>query len=124
MPTVLYLLCTACCWAQPCSCGRLGLLYSMLRSCSAACSCGSPVPPNQMSVLGLARSATSCASASPEPFSDMLTLIPVVRANTVWIMLHHSACTEQMTLIWPPSCAWPRAVLHRASAARPDRLNR
>jgi hypothetical protein len=36
------------------------------------------VPPNQTSVLGLARSAISCASASPEPLSDMLTLMPVV----------------------------------------------
>jgi hypothetical protein len=54
--------------------------YSSVRSCSAACRCGSPVPPNQTSVFGFAFSAMSCASASPEPLSDMLTRVPVVFA--------------------------------------------
>jgi hypothetical protein len=49
------------------------------------------VPPNQTSVFGFAFSAISWASASPEPLSDMLTLIPVDFWNTVWIMLHQSA---------------------------------
>src|SRR5262245_42062766 len=109
MPTVRYLLCTACCCAQPCNCDSAGDLYSSDRSCSAACRCGSPVPPNHTSVLGLAFSAINCASASPEPLSDMLILMPVLLANTVWIMLHHSACTEQITFSWPPSCAWAGA---------------
>src|SRR5687767_14339378 len=98
MPTVRYLLCAACCCAQTCSCGSAADLYSSVNPCSAACRCGSPVPPNHTSVLGLARSAINCASASPEPFNDMLTLMPLLLANTVWIMLHHSACTEQITL--------------------------
>ena len=54
-----------------------GDLYSIVRSLSAACRCGSPVPPNQTSVFGFAFSAISWASASPEPLSDMLTLMPV-----------------------------------------------
>ena len=107
MPTVRNFACSACCCAQAWSCGSDGDRYSCDSPCSAACRCGSPVPPNQTSVFGLARSALSCASASPEPLSDMLTLMPVVRVNTVWIMLHHSACTEQMTLSWPVSCAKP-----------------
>jgi len=55
----------------------------------------------------------SWASASPEPLSDMLILMPVLRANTVWIMLHHSAWTEQITLI----CPLPWACAGRAAAA-------
>jgi hypothetical protein len=58
-----------------------------------------------MSVLGLAFSAFSCASASPEPLAVMLTLVPVVREYTVAIRLHHSACTEQMMLTWPCAAA-------------------
>src|SRR4051795_10538818 len=104
MPTVFQPDCLACCCAHGCSCASVGERYSIVRSLSDACRCGSPVPPNQTSVFGFALSAISCASASPEPLSDMLTLMPVLLANTVWIMLHHSACTEQMTLSCP-SCA-------------------
>jgi hypothetical protein len=75
------------------------------------------VPPNQTSVFGFAFSAMICASASPEPLSDMLTLMPVVLANTVWIMLHHSACTEQMTLSWPASWAAAGATAAATAAA-------
>src|SRR3954462_13727484 len=98
MPTVRQPDCLACCCAHSCSCGSEGDLYSSVRPCSAACRGGSPVPPNQTSVLGLSFSAVSWARASPEPFICTLTLAPVVRAYTVEIMLHHSACTEQMML--------------------------
>ena len=54
----------------------------------------------------------------------MLTLTPVVRANTVWIMLHHSACTEQMTLIWPLSWACAEAADSSASEARAGQTQR
>src|SRR5512137_1539506 len=117
MPTVRYFDCCACCCAHACSCGSEALLYSRLRSDSAACRCGSPVPPNQTSVFGFAFSAMICASASPEPLSDMLTLMPVVLANTVWIMLHHSACTEQMTLSCPASWAAAGATAAATAAA-------
>src|SRR5690349_24949038 len=43
----------------------------------------------------------------------MLTLMPVDFAKTVWIMLHQSACTEQITLTWP----WAAAPLAHAHAA-------
>src|SRR6478609_2250143 len=110
MPTVRYPDCLACCCAHGCSCPSVGERYSSVRSLSAACRWGSPVPPNQTSVFGLAFSAISCASASPEPLSDMLTLMPVDLANTVWIMLHQSAWTEQMTLT-SPGCGCANAAL-------------
>src|SRR6187397_610119 len=112
MPTVLYPDCFACCCAQGCSCASVGERYSIVRSLSAACRCGSPVPPNQTSVFGFAFSAISWASASPEPFSDMLTLMPVDFANTVWIMLHQSACTEQITLTCPGGVCAAAAAAH------------
>ena len=43
----------------------------------------------------------------------MLTLVPVVREYTVAIMLHQSACTEQMMLTWP----WAAAPNDTASVA-------
>src|SRR5947209_8489476 len=113
MPTVFQPDWAACCCAHSCNCGSDGDLYSSVRPCSAACRCGSPVPPNHTSVFGLSRSAMSCASASPEPFSDKFTRVPVVRAYTVEIMLHQSACTEQMTLIWPSA----RAAAERTTSA-------
>ncbi|HYF05997.1 MAG TPA: hypothetical protein VD970_00105 [Acetobacteraceae bacterium] len=73
------------------------------------------MPPNQTSVRGLSFSAMSCASASPEPFCTMLTLVPVVRAYTVAIMLHHSACTEQITF----SCPWAEAAHDNAANPMP-----
>ena len=39
-------------------------LYDSVSRCSAACRCGSPVPPNQTSVRGFLRSDISKASAS------------------------------------------------------------
>jgi hypothetical protein len=47
----------------------------------------------------------------------MFTLMPVVLANTVWIMLHHSACTEQITLTWPPSWACADVITQSAAIA-------
>ncbi len=51
----------------------------------------------------------------------MLTLIPVVFENTVCIMLHHSARTEQVTLRWS-ACAAPSATVEvrQAGASRCD----
>ena len=63
--------------------------------------------------MGLSFSAMSWASASPEPLSDMLTLVPVVREYTVAIMLHQSACTEQMML----TCPWAAAPMEAARVA-------
>ena len=73
-----------------------------------------------MSVLGLAFSALSCASASPEPLAVMLTLVPVVLVYTVDIRLHHSACTEQITLTCP--CA--QAPETASASAEPMRMCR
>src|SRR6476469_1614429 len=122
MPTVLYPDCFACCSAHGWSCASVGDRYSIVRSLSAACRCGSPVPPNQTSVFGFAFSAISCASASPEPFSDMLTLMPVDFANTVWIMLHQSACTEQITLTWPCWAPAPAAQKLAANSTATRRI--
>jgi hypothetical protein len=72
---------------------------------------GAPEPDVRLRVVLL---AMSCASASPEPFIVMFTRVPVVRAWTVEIMLHHSACTEQITLTCP--CAAASPVPARAGA--------
>jgi len=66
-----------------------------------------------MSVLGLAFSAFSCARASPDPLAVMFTLTPVVLAYTVDIKLHHSACTEQITLTCP--CADAANAAHTSA---------
>src|SRR5512144_2404837 len=125
MPTVLKPDCSACLRAHGCNSLSSGDRYGAVRSCSAACRCGSPVPPNQTSSFGLAFSAASCAIDSPEPLSVSATLMPVSRWNSVATRLHHSPCTEQMTLSCcaaateaPPTRA--RAHAHRASRKRCD----
>ena len=45
----------------------------------------------------------------------MLTLMPVVLANTVWIMLHQSASTEQITLTRP---CWAHHTLSARTQGR------
>src|SRR5437660_7001409 len=98
MPTVRYFDCSACFCAHGCSCGSIGDLYSSSNPCSAACKCGSPVPPNQTSSFGFALSAATCANDSPEPFNVIETLMPVSLSNSVAASAHHSACTGQITL--------------------------
>src|SRR5882724_9195890 len=97
IPTVRYFDCSACRCAQGCNCASTGDLYSSSSPCSAACKCGSPVPPNQTSNLGLAFSAAICANDSPEPFNVNPTLMPVSFSNSVAASEHHSACTGQIT---------------------------
>src|SRR5438874_6848906 len=98
VPTVRYFDGSACCCAQGCNCGSIGDLYSSSNPVSAACKCGSPVPPNHTSSLGLAFSAAICAKDSPEPFNVRPTLMPVSFSNSAAASEHHSACTGQMTL--------------------------
>src|SRR5258705_6494863 len=98
IPTVRYFDCSACRCAQGCNCANIGDLYSSSNPCSAACRCGSPVPPNQTSSLGLAFSAAICANDSPEPFNVNPTLMPVSFSNSVAASEHHSDCTGQITL--------------------------
>ena len=109
-----YFDCSACFCAHGCSCGEQRRPVLVGRPCSAACRCGSPVPPNHRSSFGLARSAAICANDSPEPFSVIATLMPVSFSNSVAARLHHSACTGQITL----SCACARGSATRATAAR------
>src|ERR1700752_1821319 len=97
MPTVRYFDCSACFCAHGWSCASIGDLYSSSNPCSAACKCGSPVPPNQTSSLGLAFSAAICANDSPEPFNVNPTLMPVSFSNSVAASEHHSDCTGQIT---------------------------
>jgi len=58
-----------------------------------------------MSVLGFAFSAMSWATASPEPLSVMLTLMPWLFSKVTAIMLHHGAWPEQMMLTSLPDWA-------------------
>ena len=62
----------------------IGDLYSSVRPCSAACRCGSPVPPNHRSSLGFAFSAAICANDSPGALqASVATLMPVSFSNSV-----------------------------------------
>ena len=79
--------------------------------------CGSPVPPNQTSALGLAFSAISWASASPVLRLSTLTLMPLVRLNVVLISVHHSSWAEQIRFsAWVPCALAAVAVTARLSA--------
>ncbi len=68
--------------------------------------------------MALKGSGEALAQLIAEPFKAMLTLMPVDLANTVWIMLHHSACTEQMMFTWPCAAAPRETPVSTAASSR------
>ncbi len=73
----------------------MGDLYSTVRPSSAACRCGSPVPPHHTSPFGLRASALIWAKVSPELLRVMATWIPVSLENSFTTNWHHSICGLQ-----------------------------
>src|SRR5436190_12637633 len=72
--------------------------YASSRPCSAACRYGSPVPPHQRSVFGLAASDAICASASPVGFLVCSTRMPVAFANSRAAASHHGWSVLQIAV--------------------------
>ncbi len=95
MPTVLWPDASAWLTAQSRSSASIGDWYSSVRPSSAACRCGSPVPPHQTSPRGFCSSALIWAKVSPELFLVIATSIPVALVNSSTITWHHSICGLQ-----------------------------
>src|SRR6185436_10397448 len=81
--------------------------YSSSSPSSAACRYASAGPAHQMSPLGLARSAFTCANISPVAFCTTATLVPVAFSKPTAMPWHQAVLGELQYML---SCACADAV--------------